>query len=160
MIRLKHLAAAAVLLCLLAGCGPANYIMMTDAMAPTIREGDIIAIDMEAYTERAPAVGDMVAYHAPDDREGKLMMGRIVALSGDTVRVEDGTLYRNSEPVEEPYVNEPTPWEMEATEVPPEHVYILGDNREAARDSHAFGPVPVELLAGQITDVQKPPGSA
>ncbi|MFW5867507.1 MAG: signal peptidase I [Armatimonadota bacterium] len=147
------------LACVLAGCGPANYIMMTESMAPAIEKGDIMAIDMAAYRQEAPAIGDIVAYHAPDDRKGKLLMGRVVALAGDTVRVEEGSLHRNSEPVEEPYVSGEVSYDVEETAVPEGHIYILGDNRDEARDSRAFGPVPPEHVSGRIVDVQKPPGS-
>jgi signal peptidase I len=102
----------------------------------------------------------MVAYRAPDNPEGKMLMGRVVAGAGDTVAVREGRLYLNEERVEDSYAAEEMDYEVEALQVPDGHLYVLGDNRNAARDSHVFGPVPLELVEGRITDVQKPPGAA
>ncbi len=151
------LIAATVLLT--AGCGPPNYVAIGEDMAPAIERGDIVAIDMSAYAERSPQVGEMVAYHAPDDQGGRMRMGRVVAFGGHNVAVEDGTLYLNGEPIEETFVVEPMSYHVERLEVPLRHVYILGDNRNEASDSHRFGPVPVDAVIGRIIDVQKPPGS-
>jgi signal peptidase I len=147
------------LLALLTGCGPPNYVMMTDHMAPTIEQGDIIAIDMEAYADAAPERGEIVAYRAPDNPEGKMLMGRVVARAGDTVAVREGRLYLNEKPIEASHAAEEMDYEVEALQVPHGHLYVLGDNRNAARDSHVFGPVPLELVEGRISDVQKPPGA-
>lgn len=146
-------------LLLIAGCGPPNYVAMTDHMAPTIERGDIIAIDRRAYTERTPGRGEIVGYHAPDDPGGRMLIGRVVATGGDSLRAEDGPLLLNDEPVEERYLAAPTTVRIDTLRVPDDHAYILGDNRDDARDSRAFGPVPVEAVIGRIVDVQKPPGS-
>jgi len=147
------LAAAAALI----GCGPPNYIVMTEDMAPALEQGDIVAIDSGAYEEASPERGDIVSYHAPDEPKGKALMGRVVALAGETVSVEDGALQVDGGAVEVPWAGEEMPFETDAVQVPGAHVYILGDNREEARDSHVFGPVPVESIVGKITDVQKAP---
>ncbi|MFW5868788.1 MAG: signal peptidase I, partial [Armatimonadota bacterium] len=157
MVPLVRATVAAVLASLLTGCGPPNYVMMTSAMAPTIERGDIIVIDMKAYDHARPRRGEMVAYRAPDGPEGKLLMGRVVAAGGEEVSVRDGTLRLDGRPVDEPFVAEEMDYEVEAMQVPDGHVYILGDNRNDATDSHVFGPAPLHLIEGRITDVRKPP---
>ncbi|MFP4250056.1 MAG: signal peptidase I [Armatimonadota bacterium] len=149
---------ATCVLALLAGCGPPNYVMMSEDMTPTIERGDIIAIDSSMYEQAVPERGEIVAYHAPEDRDGKMLIGRVVAVGGDEIRVEGGTLILNAEPIEESFVPEAMDYEVPRMTVPQDHFVILGDNRNEARDSHVFGPVPAEAIVGGITDVQKPPG--
>ncbi|MFO8079548.1 MAG: signal peptidase I [Armatimonadota bacterium] len=149
---------ATIVLASLTGCGPPNYVMMSDDMAPTIERGDIIAIDASVHDEAAPERGEIVAYHAPDDRDRKMLIGRVVAVGGDEIRVKGGTLTLNAEPVEEPFAAGEMGYEVPRMTLPEDHLFILGDNRNEARDSHVFGPVPAEAIVGRITDVQKPPG--
>ncbi len=34
--------------------------------------------------------------------------------------------------------------------VPPDHIFIVGDNRGQSRDSRAIGPVPVDTIKGRV----------
>lgn len=36
------------------------------------------------------------------------------------------------------------------TEVPPGHVFVMGDHRDRSNDSRAFGPIPVQYLRGKV----------
>jgi signal peptidase I len=147
----------AALLFLLAGCGRPNYVVMTDDMSPAIRQGDIVAVDFEAYEQSAPERGHLVVYHAPAEYDGKILVGRVVAVGGDDVRVTGGELQIGGEPVEEPFVPVRMDYDVDPTVIAAGQAYILGDNRNVAQDSHVFGPIPLELIVGRITDVQKPP---
>ena len=44
-----------------------------------------------------------------------------------------------------------------ATLVPPDHIFILGDNRPESRDSRMFGPVPVSEIEGRVLFIYWPP---
>lgn len=51
-------------------------------MAPTLEPGDWLLVDPDAYTEQAPAVGDLVL--VPDPREpARLLVKRISDVSND-----------------------------------------------------------------------------
>jgi len=45
---------------------------------------------------------------------------------------------------------------QEPCEVPPGHVFVLGDNRSASKDSRHFGFVPLDHVVGKVVDVQVP----
>ena len=90
-----------------------------------------------------------------------------VLLPGDRVYVEPPSgpppLYRRGEIVVAVDPELPARWIIkrihavagEATEpggspVPPDRLYLLGDNPAQSRDSRAFGPVPVDSVIGTV----------
>ncbi len=80
---------------------------------------------------------------------------RVVAGPGDRLRIEDGHPVVNGEPMDdEPYIKPcPVPGgecdlEQEIT-IPPEHYFMMGDNRGSSLDSRFWGPVPEDWIIGQ-----------
>jgi len=78
---------------------------------------------------------------------------RIVAAPGDTLAVEDGHVIRNGKRQREPFIarcdggggcNLP-----KAITVPPDHYFMMGDNRGASQDSRFWGPVPSDWIKGR-----------
>jgi signal peptidase I len=81
-----------------------------------------------------------------------IAVGRVIALPGETVEVRDGRLAVGGNSVPEPYVVAPMTYTIPPTVLGPDCYYVLGDNRNAAYDSHDFGPV----RQAQIVGVQSP----
>jgi len=123
---------------------------------PTIFQGWVFA---NKYILRfhKPAVGDVVALKPPP-KAGKtqLFIKRIVGVSGDTIEVRNGNLYRNGVAVTgEGYVKKQPLYHsaiqnVPPVTIPPGHVFVMGDNRDRSMDSRAWGPVPVENIKGQV----------
>jgi signal peptidase I len=140
------LVAAAVLL--VSGLLPLQAIRVpTDSMTPTISPGDHLLLDRRATA--GPLVGDVVVVHDP--LGDGLIVKRVVAVGGDTIGFEDGVLVRNGRPVTEPY----TPDFLDGVYygpdvVPPDALYLLGDNRFDSEDSRNFGPVPADTVVGRV----------
>ncbi|MFN7678295.1 MAG: signal peptidase I, partial [Cyanobacteriota bacterium] len=67
---------------------------------------------------------------------------------GDVIAVQGGELFRNGEPLREPWRPEPIDYRFGPVTVPEGHLLVLGDNRNASLDSHLWGPLPGEEVIG------------
>ncbi len=62
---------------------------------PTIVLNDRILVDKTAYRKTDPGIGETVLFRPPDRNWRIHYIKRIVALAGDTVKIENGLLYIN-----------------------------------------------------------------
>src|SRR5579875_2859143 len=84
----------------------------SESMVPTLKVGDFLMVDKQSYEPEGalgwllpPSEihrGDLVVFHYPVDPSMHLVK-RVVALPGDRVRLKNGRLWINDEPVNEPY---------------------------------------------------------
>lgn len=122
--------------------------------------------------------GDLVVFRFPPDPSHDLVK-RVVALPGDRLRLHNGIVFLNGLPLAEPYAThsaqsfdvfrddfpsfratdpnlDPLWWarlrrtvhDGELT-VPPDRVFVLGDNRDNSEDSRYWGFVPMENMVGR-----------
>ena len=76
---------------------------------------------------------------------------RIVAVGGDTVAIEDGSLVVNGRLVIEPYIDHREPMtDFSAVHVPAGSVFLMGDNRNISHDSRSDGPVSEDDIVGYV----------
>ncbi len=67
------------------------------------------------------------------------------------MEVRGGLVIVNGAALEESeYITAPPSYRQQPLTVPPEHYYVLGDNRNASQDSHIFGPIHKDLLVGKV----------
>jgi signal peptidase I len=118
------------------------------SMLPDVTPGEVVLINTLAYRFGRPARGDVVALEH-DDATAQTFLKRIVALPGQRVRIEGGTLFVDGQPVSEPYVSFPDHRSSPEVTVPPNSVYVLGDNRAESEDSRDWGPVPESAVIGK-----------
>ena len=114
-------------------------------MFPAVRDGDLL---LASRLDKQYSRGDVVIYEA----EGQRHAGRIVARESDRLEItKDGNLTVNGA-MQSEAVFYPTQAEQEdfSVQVPEGCVYILGDHRDACRDSRDFGPVPAEHVKGKV----------
>jgi len=72
------------------------------------------------------------------------------------VEVREGHVWIDGELIEEPWV---TYWggpDYGPARVPPDHVFVLGDNRPNSRDSREIGPVSVSAVRGHAVFIYWP----
>ncbi len=118
------------------------------SMQPNLYRGDRVLIEKISLIFRAPQRGDIVVANRPG--EPISLIKRVVALPGERVAVRGGHVWINDAPLAEPWVMYLGGPDYPATVVPPDHVFILGDNRAESRDSRTFGPVRFDEIAGRV----------
>ncbi|MCA1783700.1 MAG: signal peptidase I [Dermatophilaceae bacterium] len=122
--------------------------VVSDSMSPTLPVGSTIFVDRVSLHWTGVRAQDLVMIEGVEGSTVK----RVVGLSGDRVEILDAVLHINGTPVLEPYVDSVT---LDGVffgpvEVPPGHVFVLGDNRFDSIDSRGFGPISEDLIEGRV----------
>ena len=117
------------------------------SMEPGIHENQRLVIEKISYHLHGPQRGDVVVLHDPSGTD-ELLIKRVVGLPGERVTVADGKVFIDGVGLNEPYLSQLTLGADRSWVVPPLHVFVMGDNRGASRDSRSFGPAPLEDLVG------------
>ena len=128
------------------------------SMDPTLHEGEWVLIVKSIYALRAPHYGELAV--CTPEAANDAWIKRIVGLPGDVLRAERGVLYRNGEPVDEPYLSEGTPPFSDIKSWEDEYL-LLGDHRGNSSDSRlsVIGSIPRKQLRGQAVCVIWPPAA-
>jgi len=127
------------------------------SMLPRLEDSDRLFINKFVYHIAAIERGDVVVFRYPRDQE-KSYIKRVIALPGDTLRIDHGRVFVNGSLVREPYV----PSEYRDTQsvpemvIPAESYYMMGDHRSISQDSRYFGPVDRSLIYGKAVFVYWP----
>lgn len=76
-------------------------------------------------------------------------------LLGGKADVAPGRVLVNGVPIADATTREDPDYAVKPLTVPPDHVYVLGDNRNAAVDSHVWGAIPRSALRGKVLRVMR-----
>ena len=110
-----------------------------DSMNATLLDGDYLLLISNTFY-REPAQGDIVVISKQSFDHGTPIVKRVIAVEGQIVDIdfENGIVYVDGLPLDEPYVNTPTNRQegMAFPMLVEEGCYfVLGDNRNNSRDS-------------------------
>ena len=132
-----------------------------NSMAPTLLSGHIVQMRPFAIQEanHPRSRGLIVALRHPL-RSQAIYLKRVIGLPNEHVALAGGKVEVDGRTMEEPYLRGKVEtlskganqWFTDAGEV-----FVLGDNRGDSEDSRAFGPVPLELIVGQVCFRYFPP---
>jgi signal peptidase I len=129
------------------------FYIPSESMYPTLTEDDRVLVNKLSYRLHDVRRGDLVVFERPPsepDSTIKDLIKRVVALEGETIEERDGELYIDGRLLEEPYLDDGVDSRnLVRTVVPEGHVFVMGDNRGASRDSRFFGPIDTELIVGR-----------
>lgn len=127
-----------------------NANIPSGSMKTTINEGDKVIGFRLAYIFSDPKRGDIVMFEAPD-KEDTIYIKRIVGLPGETIRIEDNTVYiidkeGKETALEEDYVkngwtNSAGPTEANEWTLGKDEYFMMGDNRDHSNDARYWGAV-------------------
>ncbi len=160
------------------------YEIPSSSMEPTLDVGQRVIVDRLAYEFGSPSIGDIVVFHPPAGAEndrcgvplpraaacpeptpgvdsGTNYIKRIVAGPGDRLRIIHGHPVVNGVTPSEPFTrpcdglnrcNRPKP-----ITIPPDHYFVMGDNRGNSDDSRYWGPISASSIIGKAVFTYWPP---
>lgn len=129
----------------------------SNSMDPTLHIGDRLLIEKVSYRFHTPHRGDIVVFEPPPQlqaigyRREQAFIKRVIGLPGDTLVVQQGQVYRNDQPLDEPYILTSPNYEMAPVTVPKNALFVMGDNRNDSNDGHIWGFLPIENIIGHAT---------
>jgi signal peptidase I len=131
------------------------------SMLPRLDDQDRLFINKFVYRFTAIERGDVVVFHYPRDPE-KSYIKRVIALPGDRLRIDHGTVWLNGKPLSEDYVPEEYRDSVSYPEIviPADRFFVMGDHRCISSDSRSFGPVERSLIYGKAVFVLWPASDA
>lgn len=147
----------------------------TGSMRPTLLEGDLILVNKFIYGAKIPFVdvnlpaarqprrGDVVVFIYPENPK-KDFIKRLVAIEGETVEIENGTIFINGQPLLDTVFSQRYYYnrgefgqEGKKIVVPKNSIFVLGDNSASSQDSRFWGFVPRKNILGEAILIYWPP---
>jgi len=151
-----------------------NSVIPTASMEDTLLIGDYVLVnkvmfapvDADAPTswlaQRPLQHGDVIVFKFPNDPTVDYVK-RVIGLPGDVIEIRDKQLLRNGEPVQEPYKRHKTGItyprgtpgpdgtrdNLDPVTVPPDSLFVMGDNRDYSADSREWRFVPRSHVTGR-----------
>ncbi|HEY6211848.1 MAG TPA: signal peptidase I [Vicinamibacterales bacterium] len=148
----------------------------TGSMEENLLIGDHLLVNKFVYGPTESAIerallpigtikrGDVIVFKFPEQPDRDFIK-RVIGLPGETVEMREKKVYINGKPLDEPYVHFllPPGGQSEFSEVtsfdvrdrygpvtvPPDHYFMMVDNRDNSQDSRYWGFLPRELVKGK-----------
>jgi signal peptidase I len=119
------------------------------SMTPTYTDGQLLFVNRLAYRFGRPIErGDVVALRMTGGKA--VLVKRIIGLPGERIRIEDGQVLIDDEPLTEPYCVYRLPWNVPEATLGPHEVFVIGDNRSMLEKHHGFGIAEVDRILGRM----------
>jgi signal peptidase I len=124
------------------------------SMLPTLSSGEYMLI---TRGWKVPERGDVVVLKWSHDGITEEIVKRVIGLAGDTVAVEGDHFTVNGAQEAFPHEILAGPVRVRLTlVVPPNTVFVSGDNRAVSLDSRFIGPLPLSGIHGRVVAVWAP----
>lgn len=133
-----------------------NHRNVSANMAPTLEIGDFIATDTRDYIKGfVPERKDIITFQYPKD-PSTIYVKRVIGLPGEKIFIKNGVVNINNIPITEAYIpissiKEDYSQGMREVDIPSNHVFVLGDNRDNSNDSRFWGFLPIDNITGRVT---------
>lgn len=125
-----------------------------ESMFPTFEDGELLLTEKVSYRFSKPARGDVIVFEAPVGHNIDFIK-RIIGLPGETISVQEGSIFVNGRRLEENYLNVETPGD-EVRTLGQNEYFVMGDNRPASSDSRVFGPISGDKIQARVFFVYWP----
>lgn len=115
--------------------------------------GKIVIVDSRVDRKRSfwddLSEHPLIALITGESKQEIFYVKRLIGKPGDTIEIKQGKVYRNGELLNEPYIKETMiPEPDQVFEVPEDHVFVMGDNRNNSKDSRMIGYIPLDHVMG------------
>jgi signal peptidase I len=133
----------------------AHFVVDGTSMYTTLHDGDRVFVNKLSYRLHDPHRGDVVVLHQITGASERDLIKRVIALPGETIEVRSCVVLIDGRVLDEPYLDPEvvTPGncggETAPVTVPPDHVFVMGDNRAGSQDSRAIGTIDEDDLVGR-----------
>src|SRR3954452_7158516 len=155
----------------------------SESMVPTLQVGQRVLVDRVSLRFSHPSRGEILVFKPPagadtntcgarrpsgqpcpaptPTRSKTNFIKRVVGVGGDHISIEDGRVRLNGRLQREPFARPDAQCPIcnlpvEIT-VPPNHVFMMGDNRGESADSREWGPIPEDWIIGNTFFTYWPP---
>lgn len=126
------------------------------SMLPTLQIGDHILVNKFLYYFTSIKREDVIVFKFPQD-ESRDFIKRVIGLPGETLEIRGGQVFINGTPLSEPYAvfaDGPLGRGLERDHlgplvIPPDHLFMMGDNRDRSMDSRVWGLLDVHKVKGK-----------
>lgn len=126
-----------------------------NSMVPTLHSGDYLITEKVTYRFGGPKRGDIIVLKNPRD-ESQDFIKRIMAIPGDTIKVENNLVFVNGQLQNESYlpsgtITRPGNFLTDGTQIKAgsNQYFVFGDNRNHSSDSREWGAVTREEIVGR-----------
>jgi len=161
------------------------YQIPSESMEPTLDVGQRVLVNRFIYHLHDPHIGDIVVFHPPagatdggrecgashnarqacpqptQAESSQNFIKRIVAGPGDTLAVKHGHPVVNGVEAKETFIrpcNGGSSCNLpKQITIPPDHYFMMGDNRGRSDDSRFWGPIPRDWIIGEAFFTYWPP---
>jgi signal peptidase I len=132
----------------------------SESMEDTLLVGDFLFANKFVYGAKLPGLevrlpgvrdprpGDIIIFKYPGDRRTDYIK-RCVAVEGQSVELKGTKLYVDGELQHEEYAKYFHGATFGPYEVPKDHIFVMGDNRDNSADSRVWGPLDKNLILGK-----------
>jgi signal peptidase I len=143
-----------------------TFYIPSGSMEPTLQIHDVLLVNEFEYRFFPPHHEDVVVFEPPIDSSNDFIK-RLIGAPGDTLRIQNGIVYRNGQALSEPYEQQKPNYNLQIrnyniyvdgqpldptfANIPPKsawsapdripngYYFMMGDNRNNSEDSHIWG---------------------
>ncbi len=144
------------------------YKIPSKSMVPTLLVGDHLLVNKFIYGVKIPVIrktvlpvtdpkqGDIIVFIYPEDRS-KDYIKRVIGVAGDKIEIRDKKIFINDQRYEDSWGiytdSQSLPQDVRdyfgPVVVPPDSLFVMGDNRDQSADSRYWGFVDIKDVEGK-----------
>ena len=108
------------------------------SMEPTLHDRQHLLIEKISYKYKDVKRFDVIVFRPYADNKDLFYIKRVIGLPGETIKIENNTIYINDKVLKDPYNGDAyidAKLAKDTIMLGPEDYFVLGDNREVSKDS-------------------------